>query len=79
MMKIKEGAGRPKLNDHKLLDYLIGVGWAKHDAALAKLLKVSPGTISKIRSGKRLSAEFILAVYDNTDLSIEEIREHLAA
>jgi len=47
----------------------------KNSAELAKFLGVSPAALSKIRHGvKPYTAEFILAVYDATELSIEEIR-----
>jgi plasmid maintenance system antidote protein VapI len=62
--------------EHKLLDYLIKRYELKNNRALAQLLGTTEGGISKIRYGtNRVSAEFVLRVYDHTDLSIEEIRE----
>ena len=47
----------------------------RNSAELAKFLGVSPAGLSKIRHGvKPYTAEFILAVYDATGMSIEEIR-----
>ena len=64
--------------EHRLLDYLIKRYELKNNRALANLLKTTQGGISKIRYGtNKVSPEFILRVYDNTDLSIEQIRELL--
>jgi DNA-binding transcriptional regulator YdaS (Cro superfamily) len=70
--------GRPKLNPHPLLDYLIAKGWATNDRGLAELLGLSPATISKVRSELRgTNGDFILAVHDATGMSIKEIRRLL--
>jgi len=70
--------GRPKLNQHPLLDYLLTKGWAKNDRGIAKLLGLSPATISKVRSELRgVNGDFILAVHDATGMSIKEIRRLL--
>lgn len=48
------------------------------DAYLAKFLRVTAPAISKVRSGtSTFTADLILAVYDATGWSIEEIRGHL--
>lgn len=61
---------------HPLLDYIIKKGWARDDKSLAKLLNTSPPVISRIRNNKRNpNARLILSVYDQTTLSIEEIRK----
>ena len=75
MPMIRDKGGRPKLNPHRLLDFLIASKWAKNDGQIAKLIGLSPGSVSKVRNGKAPSPEFILAVYDATNLSIEKIRE----
>lgn len=68
--------GRPKLNPHPLLDYLIVKGWATNDRGLANLIGVSPATISKVRSGLRgATGDFILAVHDATAMPVKEIRK----
>lgn len=62
--------------EHKLLDHLIKRYELKNSRALAQLLGMTQGGISKLRYGtNKVSAEFILRVYDKTDLSIEQIRE----
>jgi transcriptional regulator with XRE-family HTH domain len=63
---------------HPLLDYIIKEFNLKNSRELANALDVTEGLISKIRAGVRPpTAEFILKIYDKTDLSIEEIRELL--
>lgn len=60
---------------HALLDYLIEHLGVKNNRALAQYLGVTQSALSKIRYGaNKPSAEFILIVYDKTDLGIEEIR-----
>jgi hypothetical protein len=67
--------GRPKLNEHPLLDHLIAKGWAENDRGIAILLGLSPSTVSKVRSGLRVATgDFILAVHDATAIPIKEIR-----
>lgn len=64
--------------EHRLLDYLIKRYELKNSRALAQLLGMTQGGISKLRyKTNNVSAEFILRVYDKTDLSIEQIRELL--
>ena len=58
-----------------VLDYLIEKGWAKDDQAIAKLLNTTPPVISRVRNNKRgITPNLILAIYDNTNLTIDEIR-----
>lgn len=60
---------------HVVLDYLIEKGWGKDDQAIAKLLNTTPPVISRVRNNKRgVTPNLILAIYDNTNLTIEEIR-----
>jgi len=60
---------------HALLDYLIEAFKLKNNRALAQHLGVTQSAISKIRYGmNKPSAEFILLIYDRTDMTIEEIR-----
>jgi transcriptional regulator with XRE-family HTH domain len=60
---------------HALLDYLIEAFKLKNNRALAQHLGVTQSAISKIRYGmNKPSAEFILLIYDKTDMTIEEIR-----
>lgn len=61
---------------HALLDYLIAKGWAKDDKAIAKLLNTTPPVISRVRNDRRaITPNLILAIYDQTNLTIEEIRK----
>jgi plasmid maintenance system antidote protein VapI len=62
--------------EHKLLDHLIKRYELKNSRALADLLGMTQGGISKLRyKTNQVSPDFILRVYDKTDLSIEQIRE----
>ena len=61
---------------HALLDYLIDKGWAKDDKAIAKLLNTTPPVISRVRNDRRaITPNLILAIYDKTKMSIEQIRK----
>lgn len=61
-----------------LIDTLMRHYRLRTDTDVAKFLGTSITTISMIRSGaRRPSAEFVLAVYDQTDWSIEQIRQLL--
>ena len=63
-------------NPNKLLDHLRAIGLGKDDGAIAKRLNITPPVISRLRTGKkRITPKIILAIYDVTDLSIEQIRE----
>ena len=60
---------------HRLLDYLIETYKLKNSRQLAKHLGITQGSLSRFRHGTRkVDGNFILLVYDKTDLSIEEIR-----
>lgn len=61
--------------DNTLLDAIRDEFNLPSDAYVAKFLGVSSPTLSKLRHGiNPVTAEFILAVYDATDWSIEKIR-----
>lgn len=63
-------------NPNALLDHLRAIGIGNSDLAIAKKLNITPPVISRIRNGKKgFTAKIILAIYDATDLSIEQIRE----
>lgn len=60
---------------HALLDHLIERLNLKNSRALAQHLGVREPALSKIRARvNNVSAEFILLIYDKTDMTIEEIR-----
>lgn len=59
----------------RLFKYLKKHYGLKNSVQLAEFLGVSPAALSKIRHGvKPYTAEFVLAVYDATGMSIEDIR-----
>ncbi len=63
---------------HALFDFLLKTYKLKNDRALAELLGVTQGALSKIRAGvNKPSADLILRVYDNTTLTITQIRHLL--
>ncbi len=58
-----------------LLDYLQREFNVATDGELAIVLQISSSYLSKLRNKKmHLTAWFILKVYDNTDMSVEDIR-----
>ena len=60
---------------HRLFDHLINNCGFKNDADIAKKLKTTAPIISRTRVGYfKVGPTMILAVYDATDMSIEEIR-----
>jgi len=67
---------------HRLLDYLLRQQRVKNDAALSRLLLLTPSSISKIRRGHTgVSAEVLLRVHEAFGIPIAELkrleREHL--
>ena len=65
---------------HQLIDHLRDWFAARSDRQLSKVLGVDPPTISRIRHGTRpVTAEFILAVHDATDMPIAVIRQMIPA
>jgi plasmid maintenance system antidote protein VapI len=59
----------------KLIDEIKRRNGIWSDNQLAKLLKISPAHMSNIRHKRKgLNDILILRIYDNTDLTIEEIR-----
>lgn len=65
------------MKPHKLLDWMLANGF-KNDGDIARCWNVNAPVISRIRNGKaEIRAKYILAVYDCTDLTIEQIREML--
>lgn len=62
-------------NPHPFLDKLMEIFKVNNDKDLAQHLEVSCGSISRIRGGTQvISPQLILNVYDQTFLTIEEIR-----
>lgn len=73
----------PKINTmqrhpHPLLDKLMEFYKATNDKELADHMEISVGSVSRIRGGTQLvSAQLLLKIYDQTFLTIEEIRDLL--
>jgi len=60
----------------KLLDELQRKLKLKNDRQLSEFLDISPPTICKIRTGKRLpSGEIIIRIHELTGMSIKSIKE----
>ena len=67
------------LKENVLLDTIIDKYMLKNDAALARLLGISPVVLSKIRNGhKRIGPTIILAVHETTDMPVSKIKELIA-
>lgn len=63
---------------HPLLDAIIKEFNLKHDADLARFLKIAPSMVSKLRHRTlSVTGDTILIVYDRTGWSIEKIRGKL--
>jgi len=81
VIKPKKEVGNPKFKiakEHKLFDYLKDNLGLKSDAQLAERLNLFNSELSRIRNGVLgFSPRVILAVYDATQMSIEDIREML--
>lgn len=61
-----------------LFDHLISQRGLKNDTAIARLLKTTPSYIGRLRNGHvPIGPKIILAVYDATGMSIEDIRSFL--
>jgi transcriptional regulator with XRE-family HTH domain len=59
----------------KLLDHLIKNYGFKNDRAIALNMKISIGTLSKIRTGKlKPSASIIIKIHEQFGISIAEIK-----
>jgi transcriptional regulator with XRE-family HTH domain len=64
---------------HPVLDYLKEKGLVRNDRDLARVLDVNPPHLSKIRNGYlKFGAGMILAVHEEFDIPIKEIKALLA-
>jgi len=69
---------RAKFKPHRLFDYLIDNYGFKNDADIAHKLNTRAPVVSRMRHEIfKVGPTMILAVYDATDLTIEQIRELL--
>lgn len=72
------GAPRAARVPHRLLDFLIVHMGLKNDAALARLLAVSPASLSKIRHGKvNISADILLRSHETLQIPVADLRRML--
>jgi len=63
------------IRPHRLLDTLMERKSLKTDAALAKMLGVTPPVVSKHRSGKlAIGANMLIRMHETTDIPIRELR-----
>lgn len=61
---------------HKLLEAVLKKQELPSDAALARLLQVSPSQISNVRAGRlKVGPTLMLAIHEVTDMPIARIRE----
>lgn len=68
----------PLLKPHPLLDFILERLDLPNDAALCRRLEVKPYYISKIRNRReRVSSELLIALHDETGISIRELKSHL--
>mgnify|MGYP000104858566 CR=1 FL=1 len=64
------------IKPHLLLDTLRSTNNLTSDAQLADSLEIERAIVSYIRNGKmNLTPLLLIKIYDNTNLTIEEIRE----
>lgn len=69
-----------KDNSGLLFDNLIRMNKLKNDAALARLLKVAPPVVSKIRHGKLpVGPSMILYIHEHMNLPVWNIRQMILA
>ena len=60
---------------HPFLDKMMEIHKVDNDRDLAHHMEISIGSVSRIRGGTQpVSAQLILKVYDQTSLSIEDLR-----
>jgi transcriptional regulator with XRE-family HTH domain len=65
-------------NPHPLLDKLMEFYKVDNDKELADRMEISVGSVSRIRGGTQLvSAQLVLKIYDQTFMTIEDIRDLL--
>lgn len=74
-MKTKKLSPQQIHNHNKFLDTLILTMSIKNDAALSRVLEVSPPVISKIRNGfLPVGATLLISAHEESGLSIKEMK-----
>lgn len=77
MKRVNVSSGPPGkgYDPNRLLDTLLTHQNLKTDAELARILRINPSVISKIRNAKaRISASLLLDIHEMTEISIRELR-----
>ena len=68
--------GKVPFDPEALLNFIIERQHLKNDAALARILKVAPPVISKIRHRRLpVGASMLIRMHEITDLTIRELRD----
>ena len=65
--------------ENELIDWLLAELDLKTNKQLADLIGVKLSTVSKIRHGANVSADFILRVHERTDIPVRAIRDRIPA
>ncbi|QRX83411.1 hypothetical protein [Glaciimonas sp. PAMC28666] len=66
---------RDSYDQGRLLDALLQLKTLKNDAALCRLLKLSPPLISKVRHGRiKMSGEVMIRIHETFGITFIEIR-----
>jgi len=61
-------------SSHLLFDHIIKSRQLKNDAALGRLIGITPAVLSKIRHGRlNVSAQIIINVHLRTDMPVRDI------
>jgi hypothetical protein len=78
LVPLSNRAGERQLENadaNAILDKLKELRQLRNDAALSRLLRIKPPTISKIRSGKHgISAAILIRMHEVFDVPIKELR-----
>lgn len=62
----------------KLLDVVIATIGLKNDAALSRVLGVSPVVISKLRHGKlHIGPSMLIRIHEETGMSVRDMKSYL--
>lgn len=65
-----------RMTPHAVLDAVLDITGCKNDAALCRILDISPPILSRVRAGKLgVSSNIILAIHEKTHMSVANIRK----
>lgn len=71
---------RYRYEQSRLLDELIRRNELKNDAALCRILQITPSVLSKIRHGRaRLSGDVMIRMHEAFEIPISELRQLMAS